>query len=471
MTMTSTVLQRPVQAKSERHLHHHPSGGNSKPTKGASTSTRSSRSTMAWSNEKLRFSCIDNIGLKQLWRLIALDTTSASSKQRNTMVLEVEQQKQQQQQTQQQPPAGNNNNERIPYDSCHNLADYLSLQRAAQAQHHLQSQAPAQMSLLKFLAINALELSAPATPHLLQHQTRSQTQTQAQPQAQTQSQAKPQGWMQLSGHPESIVPTSTGIVRKRIAGVEDSELHAYRLICQEPQTAQIVPAFFGMRELQGQHYIELQDLLAGFRDPCVMDIKMGCRTFLESEVSNATLRPDLYQKMIAVDAGAPTQAEHEAQAITKLRYMTFRESLSSSQSKGFRIEALRLRGRPPVKDLKTCRSSDQIAQTIEQFLATRRSVQKELLKRLKQMRLVIEQSAFFARHEIVGSSIFIVYDDERVGVWLIDFAKSRELPAQVRVDHRSAWTPGNREEGLLRGMDELIRAFEDRSSHRSCLKI
>ncbi|KAH8327910.1 hypothetical protein KR067_001507 [Drosophila pandora] len=457
MTMTSTVLQRPVQAKSERH--HHQTGASSKPTK-AANSTRSSRSTMAWSNEKLRFSCIDNIGLKQLWKLIALDTTSASSKQRSAMVLELEQQQQQQQQ---QPSIGgnnNNNNERIPYENCDNLADYLSLQRAAQAQHHIQSQS--QMSLLKFLAINALELSAPATPHLLQHQ-------------QTQNQGKPQGWMQLSGHPESIVPTSTGIVRKRIAGVEDSEVRAYRLICQEPQTAQIVPAYFGMRELQGQHYIELQDLLSGYRDPCVMDIKMGCRTFLESEVNNATLRPDLYQKMMAVDPAAPTQAEHEAQAITKLRYMTFRESLSSSQSKGFRIEALRLRGRSPVKDLKTCRSSDQIAQTIEQFLAARRSVQKELLKRLKHMRLVIEQSAFFAHHEIVGSSIFIVYDDERVGVWLIDFAKSRELPPQVRVDHRSSWTPGNREEGLLRGMDELIRAFEDvyarSGSHRGCLKI
>ncbi|EDW52302.1 inositol-trisphosphate 3-kinase homolog [Drosophila sechellia] len=439
MTMTSTVLQRPIQAKPE------------KKASSKSTSSSRSRSTMAWSNEKLRFSCIDNIGLKQLWKLIALDT-SAPSKQRSAMMLEVEQQQQQQQQS-------NNNNERIPNENC----DYLSLQRAGQApKNHIQSQDPAQMSLLKFLAINALELSAPATPHLLQHQ-------------QAHKQPKPQGWMQLSGHPESIVPTSTGIVRKRISGLEDSEVHAYRLICKEPQTAQIVPAYFGIQEMQSQHFIELQDLLAGFRDPCVMDIKMGSRTFLESEVSNATLRPDLYQKMIAVDAGAPTPAEHEARAITKLRYMTFRESLSSSHSKGFRIEALRLRGRPPVKDLKTCRSSEQIAQTIEQFLAARRSVQKELLKRLKHMRLVIEQSSFFARHEIIGSSIFIVYDDDRVGVWLIDFAKCRELPPQVTVDHRSAWAPGNREEGLLRGMDELIRSFEEVyarcGSHRSCLKI
>jgi len=50
------------------------------------------------------------------------------------------------------------------------------------------------LSFTKFLFFsfafqNALELSAPATPHLLQHQ-------------QAHKQAKPQGWMQLSGHPE-----------------------------------------------------------------------------------------------------------------------------------------------------------------------------------------------------------------------------------------------------------------------------
>ncbi|XP_017859877.1 PREDICTED: inositol-trisphosphate 3-kinase A isoform X2 [Drosophila arizonae] len=402
MTMTSTVLQRPTATATTT--------VEKQAAKATATTARKSRSTMAWSHEKLRFSCIDNIGLKQLWKLIALDTATPPAEKSGNV-------------EHQQPKATSN---------CNNNTN----------------------------TENALELSAPATPLLLEQQ---------------QTQSKPHGWMQLSGHPESIVPTSSGIVRKRIAGIEDSEVLAYQQISQEPKTSQIVPAYFGLRELQGQHYIELQDLLAGFKDPCVMDIKLGSRTFLESEVSNQTLRPDLYQKMIAVDASAPTSAEHEAQAVTKLRYMLFRESLSSSHTKGFRIEALRLRGRAPLKDLKTCRSSEQISQTIEQFLAARRSVQKELLKRLKHMRLVIEQSAFFNRHEIIGSSLFIVYDDHRMGAWLIDFAKSRQLPPHLCVNHRSPWQPGNREEGLLHGMDELIHAFEEvyarSSSHRSCLKI
>ena len=41
----------------------------------------------------------------------------------------------------------------------------------------------------------------------------------------------------------------------------------------------------------------MQDLLHGFTDPNVIDIKMGTRTFLESEVTNLTARSDLYQKV------------------------------------------------------------------------------------------------------------------------------------------------------------------------------
>lgn len=44
-------------------------------------------------------------------------------------------------------------------------------------------------------------------------------------------------------------------------------------------------------------FIEMQDLLYDFTNPCVMDIKMGTRTFLESEVSNTKARKDLYEKV------------------------------------------------------------------------------------------------------------------------------------------------------------------------------
>jgi 1D-myo-inositol-triphosphate 3-kinase len=65
-----------------------------------------------------------------------------------------------------------------------------------------------------------------------------------------------------------------------------------------------VPRYFREVEFQGEKFIELQDLLHGFSDPHVMDIKMGTRTFLESEVQKTTARPDLYQK-VSSESGRP----------------------------------------------------------------------------------------------------------------------------------------------------------------------
>lgn len=188
---------------------------------------------------------------------------------------------------------------------------------------------------------------------------------------------------------------------------------------------------------------------------------MGRRTFLESEVTNIKSRSDLYQKMISMAPDEPSEDEHKQQAVTKLRYMLFRERMSSSNSKGFRIEALRMKGSSPITDLKTVKSNSEVYETIAQFLCNNRKLTEELLHRLTEIRSYIEISNFFKRHEIVGSSIFIVYDENHIGAWLIDFAKSRQLSDNIEIDHRRSWVPGNCEEGLLYGIDELITIIEE----------
>lgn len=37
----------------------------------------------------------------------------------------------------------------------------------------------------------------------------------------------------------------------------------------------------------------MEDLLKGFSDPCVMDCKMGVRTYLESELTKLEQKPEL----------------------------------------------------------------------------------------------------------------------------------------------------------------------------------
>uniref|UniRef100_A0AAQ4QD13 Kinase n=1 Tax=Gasterosteus aculeatus aculeatus TaxID=481459 RepID=A0AAQ4QD13_GASAC len=108
-----------------------------------------------------------------------------------------------------------------------------------------------------------------------------------------------------------------------------------------------VPGYHGDVEKDGQKYNQMEDLLAEFDFPCVMDCKMGVRTYLEEELTKArkkpSPRPDMYQKMVEVEPEAPTPEETLQKVVTKPRYMQWRETISSTATLGFRIEGVKVR--------------------------------------------------------------------------------------------------------------------------------
>ena len=57
---------------------------------------------------------------------------------------------------------------------------------------------------------------------------------------------------------------------------------------------------------------------------------------------------------------------------------------------------------------------------------------------------------------MIGSSILIVYDEDKAGVWMIDFAKTVPAPEGFVMNHRTPWVIGNHEEGYLTGLDNII---------------
>jgi len=106
-----------------------------------------------------------------------------------------------------------------------------------------------------------------------------------------------------------------------------------------------------------------------------MDIKMGVRTYLEEELLKAgekpKLRKDMYEKMVAIDASEPTPEEHAVRAVTKPRYMTWRESISSTSTLGFRIDGVKLRKGADncrtMKDFKRTKTEESVRSAIMQF--------------------------------------------------------------------------------------------------------
>lgn len=91
--------------------------------------------------------------------------------------------------------------------------------------------------------------------------------------------------------------------------------------------------------------MELQDLLYKFSNPSIMDIKIGTRTFLENDSDEKECKPrkDLYLKLIEIAPNEPSAEEHLSKAITKKRYMSWRERSSCSSNLGFRIEAIKVK--------------------------------------------------------------------------------------------------------------------------------
>ena len=62
--------------------------------------------------------------------------------------------------------------------------------------------------------------------------------------------------------------------------------------------------------------------------------------------------------------------------------------------------------------------------------------------------------------QVIGSSLLYVHDWKgKTGVWLIDFGKTKQLPENMTLTHRSKWSEGNREDGYLIGLDNMIEIW------------
>uniref|UniRef100_F6UPL7 Kinase n=1 Tax=Ornithorhynchus anatinus TaxID=9258 RepID=F6UPL7_ORNAN len=207
-------------------------------------------------------------------------------------------------------------------------------------------------------------------------------------------------WIQLAGHAGNFQAGEEGRILKRFCSWEQQSLEQLMGDALRP----FVPAYYGVVERDGEVFNQMEDLLAAFDGPSIMDCKMGSRTYLEEELEKARekprLRRDMYEKMVAVDPGAPTAQEHAQGAVTKPRYMQWRETLSSTATLGFRIEGVRKADGTCNTNFKTTRGTEQVTRVLEDFADGDRTVLRKYLVCLKELQAALERSHFFKTHEV-----------------------------------------------------------------------
>ena len=143
-------------------------------------------------------------------------------------------------------------------------------------------------------------------------------------------------WAQLGGHSGNFkAGIFPGTILKKACGIEEEN---YKRLMKD-ELSSFTPVIHRMvvieEENDDEHFIEMEDCLSSFEStPCIMDCKIGIRTYLEEELQKANsqpkLRKDMYEKMVAVNPTALTEQEHLQKGVTKCRYMVWRETISST---------------------------------------------------------------------------------------------------------------------------------------------
>ena len=190
-------------------------------------------------------------------------------------------------------------------------------------------------------------------------------------------------WVQLAGHSGNFkTGHNEGTILKKLCVQEEA---CYKKLECGDLLADFVPKYQGTLIVanndanvtsdednnQSEKFIQLQDCLSNFNMPSIMDCKIGVRTYLEEELEKAKEKPkwrrDMYEKMVAVDPEAPNADEHEKKAVTKPRYMVWRETISSTATLGFRIEGVKHGDGTSSKDFKTTKTKEQVLQVFKNF--------------------------------------------------------------------------------------------------------
>ncbi|KAE8289939.1 Inositol-trisphosphate 3-kinase A [Larimichthys crocea] len=239
-------------------------------------------------------------------------------------------------------------------------------------------------------------------------------------------------WVQLAGHKGNFKAADEGNILKKFS---ENEMQCFEKL-RDDALLPYVPGYHDGSE----------DILGGG----------ACRARERPKP-----REDLYKKMVEVDSEGPTPQEHSQRGVTKPRYMQWRETMSSTNTLGFRIEGIKKCDGTCRTDFKKTRSKQDVIQVFKDFVGGNASIIKSYLSRLTEIQQALKMSEFFKQHEVIGSSLLFIHDHTgNAQVWIIDFGKTTALPEGQTLNHDIPWQEGNREDGYLWGLENLLHTLE-----------
>lgn len=285
--------------------------------------------------------------------------------------------------------------------------------------------------------------------------------------------------------PSGVGPVRSGQSRTLLKTYDATEYEVYRRLAddyRDDPVQRFTPQLLDVTNIcdqsgVNQKCIRMSNLLFGFLEPKVMDIKLGVRTFLESECNKLDLRVDLYQKMKELYPSQVTEAEHVAGAVTKHRFMSVRDATSTIGTLGFRVDGVagyRREGNLENDKLTDFRTREDALGAFLLFVsvaangdletpfpaATPHVIATQLYKQLRSIQAAMQESTFVHRHEFIGSSLLLIADHRaHTGVNWIDFAKTCPVANDRQITHLRPWSQGNHEDGILLGINELVEIW------------
>lgn len=293
--------------------------------------------------------------------------------------------------------------------------------------------------------------------------------------------------LQAAGHSGALKQDSSqqGFILKPFDATEAKNYEALWNLDDDP-LQQYVARWGGSTEVkvgsaeagESRSFMRLGNLLESFSKPCVMDCKMGLRTFQEKEAANPKPRPDLYQRLMQISPELLDEEDRKAEAITKFKWMTSRDKVSTSGPLKFRIDGIVSEQGARVRKeiLESIKTKDEVLQVLPRILPLhfaadhgskeaisqlRVTLVQQIVAQLESLLEAMEKSTFFKANEFVGSSLLFVVDAHQARVHLIDLAKTEPLPEGVMITHRSSWKMGNHEDGMLLGVENLIDCWKE----------